>query len=81
MSFENIPLLEKIKTFLVTSAGFLLDGYDLSVISFASTIIREQLNLTPFEYGLLLSASLMGMIPGSLVFGYLSDKVGKKSLD
>ncbi|WP_160164851.1 hypothetical protein [Candidatus Acidianus copahuensis] len=49
MSFENIPLLDKIKTFLVTSSGFLLDGYNLSVISFASTIIREQLNLTPFE--------------------------------
>ena len=32
------------------------------------------------EYGLLLSASLIGMIPGSIIFGYLSDRLGRKKI-
>jgi len=75
---EEPSFADRIKTFLVTSAGFLLDGYDLSVISFASIFIRKEFSLSATEYGLLLSASLIGMIPGSLIFGYLSDKIGRK---
>jgi len=80
VSFEESNFTERVKTFLVTSAGFLLDGYDLSVISFASTFILKEFSLSTVEYGLLLSASLMGMIPGSIIFGYLSDKLGRKKI-
>ena len=80
MPFEESSFSERVKTFLVTSAGFLLDGYDLSVISFASTFIYKEFSLSATEYGLLLSASLMGMIPGSIIFGYLSDKLGRKKV-
>ncbi|QXJ34795.1 MFS transporter [Saccharolobus shibatae] len=78
--FDNIPLSTRIKTFIVTSAGFLLDGYDLNAISFAVTVIYKQFSLTTVQYGLLLAASLIGMIPGSILFGWLSDKMGRSKI-
>ncbi|QIW22940.1 MFS transporter [Sulfolobus sp. S-194] len=80
MSFEKIPWAIKFRAFFVSSGGFLLDGYDLSVISFASTIISKEFSLTSAELGLLVSSSLIGMIPGSIIFGYLADKIGRKRL-
>jgi len=80
MSFEKIPWAIKVRAFFVSSGGFLLDGYDLSVISFASTIISKEFSLTSAELGLLVSSSLIGMIPGSIIFGYLADKIGRKKL-
>ncbi|EZQ06652.1 MFS transporter [Candidatus Acidianus copahuensis] len=70
----------KLNSFLVSSAGFLLDGYDLSVISFAILFLQKEMSLTTFQEGLVNSASLIGMIFGSLLFGVLSDKLGRKRL-
>ncbi|BBD73143.1 MFS transporter [Sulfodiicoccus acidiphilus] len=78
--FDDFPSSTKVRTFFVSSAGFLLDGYDLSVISFASTFILREFSLTTPEYGLLLAASLIGMIPGSVLFGWLSDRMGRSKL-
>lgn len=78
--FENLPLSHKLLFFTVAAAGFLLDGYDLSNISFAALFIRKEFALTALEYGLLNSASLLGMIPGAIIFGYLSDKIGRSKL-
>ncbi|WP_338603217.1 MFS transporter [Sulfolobus tengchongensis] len=78
--FDNIPFLTRLRTFIVTSAGFLLDGYDLNVISFAATIILKEFSLTTIQYGLLLASSLIGMIPGSILFGWLSDKMGRSKI-
>jgi len=78
--FDDFPTYVKLRTFFISSAGFLLDGYDLSVISFASTLILKEFSLTTAQYGLLLAASLMGMIPGSIIFGWLSDKMGRSKL-
>ncbi|AWR98601.1 MFS transporter [Metallosphaera hakonensis] len=70
----------KVKSFLVSSAGFLLDGYDLSVISFAILFIPRELGLNSIQVGLVSSASLMGMILGSVVLGLLSDRMGRRKL-
>lgn len=78
--FEDLPSSTKLKAFFVSSAGFLLDGYDLSVISFAATFILKEFSLNTLEYGLLLASSLAGMIPGSILFGWLSDKMGRSKL-
>lgn len=78
MNLEDLP--EKLRAFFVSSGGFLLDGYDLSVISFAVPFISKQFNLNVSQEGLISSASLMGMLIGSLLFGFLSDKMGRKKL-
>ncbi|AWR94168.1 MFS transporter [Acidianus brierleyi] len=78
--FDTLPFGVKIKTLFVSSAGFLLDGYDLSVISFAETFISKEMNLTAPLLGLVVSSSLIGMVIGSIILGNLADKLGRKKL-
>ncbi len=78
--FDTIPSKDKARAFLVSSSGFLLDGYDLSVISFAEPFIQREMSLSSQELGLVVSSSLIGMIVGSLVLGRLSDRLGRKKL-
>ncbi|WP_373469075.1 MFS transporter [Acidianus infernus] len=68
--------MQKIRPFFVSSAGFFLDGYDLSVISFALYFIAQEMKLSSSQEGLVSSASLIG----ALLFGFLADKVGRKKL-
>ncbi|ARM74822.1 MFS transporter [Acidianus manzaensis] len=78
MDFEKLP--GRLRAFFLSSGGFLLDGYDLSVISFAVPFISKGFNLNASQTGLITSSSLIGMLIGSLIFGFLSDKIGRKKL-
>lgn len=78
--FDNVPTSIKAKSFFVSSAGFFLDGYDLSVISFAVYFIANEFKLTSIQTGLVTSASLIGMIFGAILFGWLSDKMGRSKI-
>ncbi|BCU70968.1 MFS transporter [Stygiolobus caldivivus] len=78
MDIENLK--DRAKSFYLSSGGFFLDGYDLSVISYALLFITKEMSLNAIEVGLVTAASLMGMGIGALIFGYLSDKVGRKKL-
>ncbi len=64
--------------------GVFLDGYDLSVISFSIIPISLTFNFSPstnsFLYGLILSSALIGMAIGGVTFGYLADKIGRKTM-
>ncbi|BCU67000.1 MFS transporter [Sulfolobales archaeon HS-7] len=78
--FDDLPWTTRVRTFLIASSGILLDGYDLSTISFALLLIRGELHLTTLEYSLSTASSLFGMIIGSIIMGWLSDKAGRKTL-
>jgi len=78
--FDNVPTSIKVKSFFVSSAGFFLDGYDLSVISFAVYFIANEFKLISIQTGLITSASLIGMIFGAMLFGWLSDKMGRSRI-
>ncbi|MFP3229594.1 MAG: MFS transporter [Nitrososphaeria archaeon] len=62
--------------------GVLLDGYDLSVISFSALLISNIFHVpsSGLEYALLLSSSLIGMVVGGLLFGRLADVLGRKAM-
>lgn len=78
--FDKLPKGVKIRSFFVSSAGFFLDGYDLSVISFAIYFIEHEMSLSSVETGLVTASSLIGMIFGAILFGWLSDKVGRSRI-
>ncbi len=59
--------------------GHGLDGYDLGVLSVALPYIALQLHLSPVQLGLLGASSLIGIFFGSLVFGWLTDRLGRKT--
>ena len=56
----------------------LLDGYILTAIGPALIYLQPLLDLDVFWTGAIGSAALMGVLIGGPVFGYLSDKVGRK---
>ncbi|MCY0850061.1 MFS transporter [Sulfuracidifex metallicus] len=78
MDFDNFS--EKFRSFFLSSGGFFLDGYDLSVISYALFFIKGEMSLNAAQEGLVSASSLMGMAIGAIIFGALSDKLGRKKL-
>ncbi len=60
--------------------GGLLFGYDTGVISGALIFIKEDLGLTPFMEGLVVSGVLIGALVGAAFGGTLADRIGRKKL-
>lgn len=57
----------------------IFDGYDLVIYGVALPLLMQQWSLTAVEAGLLASAALFGMMFGAMIFGTLSDKLGRKN--
>ena len=55
-----------------------LDGYILAAIGPALVHLEPILQLNSFWRGAIGAAALMGILIGGPIFGYLSDKVGRK---
>ena len=64
-------------TFLA-AMGVFLDGYDISIISVAFLFIIPQFHPTAYEIGLIGAATSLGMLFGTLIFGYMADKFGRR---
>ncbi len=56
----------------------IFDEYDLVIYGVALPLLMQQWSLTAVEAGLLASAALFGMMFGAMIFGTLSDKLGRK---
>jgi MFS transporter, putative metabolite transport protein len=56
------------------------DGYMLGMIGIALTLITPQMKLSPFWLGLIGSSALIGLFLGSLIFGRVSDYVGRQKI-
>lgn len=63
--------------------GALLDGYDLSVIGFGVVLAAGTFGFSakadPLLYSMVLTSALVGMAVGSLLFGWLADRIGRKT--
>ncbi|WP_010531702.1 sugar porter family MFS transporter [Lentibacillus jeotgali] len=66
--------------FFLGALGGLLYGYDMGVISGALLYIKNDIPLTSFTEGLVVSSMLVGAIFGSGSSGPLSDKFGRRRL-
>lgn len=61
-------------------AGWVFDFYDLILYTFLLIPIGQELGLTSVELSLVLGASLTATAVGGVIFGVLSDKIGRKSV-
>jgi AAHS family 4-hydroxybenzoate transporter-like MFS transporter len=57
----------------------LIDGYDITAIAFAAPSLVKEWGLKPGALGPVLSASLIGILFGSAVFGWVGDRFGRKA--
>lgn len=58
--------------------AYLLEGYDILVISFAAPAITEELQVSPDKLGMVFSAGLLGMTIGAMFLGALADVYGRR---
>jgi len=56
----------------------LLDGYDIIAVGFAAPHLVRDWHLSPAALAPVFSASLVGILVGSLLFGYIGDRFGRK---
>ena len=57
----------------------LIDGYDIAAIAFAAPHLVRAWGVTPSALGPVFSASLVGILFGSAIFGWVGDRYGRKA--
>src|SRR5205807_9210441 len=71
-------------TLVVVALGitWVLDGLEVTIAGSITGALQESpvLHFTPAEIGLVSSAYLAGAVSGALLFGYLTDRLGRKRL-
>jgi AAHS family 4-hydroxybenzoate transporter-like MFS transporter len=57
----------------------MIDGYDIGAIAFAAPHLIADWHISPKSLGLVLSASNIGVLFGSQIFGWIGDRYGRKT--
>ena len=60
-----------------SALGYAMDGFDLLILGFMLRVISADLHLTPAQGASLVTATLIGAVFGGLIFGILSDRLGR----
>jgi len=68
---------DAIKALIGSALGYAMDGFDLLILGFMLKMISTDLSLTPAEGASLVTATLIGAVIGGIVFGMLSDRIGR----
>jgi MFS family permease len=69
-----------VRIWLISVAGWMFDFYDLVLFSFLLVPIGKDLGLTTSEEAVLLGVALGASGIGGIVFGYLADRFGRRSV-
>jgi MFS family permease len=68
---------DAIKALMGSALGYAMDGFDLLILGFMLKFISADLSLTPAQGASLVTATLIGAVVGGIVFGMLSDRIGR----
>ena len=64
---------------VLTTLALLADGYDLGVVGFAVPELVKAWHVSPSDLVPVLSAGVFGLMLGAPLFGYLGDRIGRKT--
>src|SRR5437870_483982 len=78
----NVPAAEPVtsygwKALAGAVIGFSMDGFDMLILGFMLAAISADLALTPTQAGSLVTWTMLGAVAGGLIFGALSDHLGR----
>src|SRR5215471_3030730 len=79
-SLESVPTTvdsNARKALLGSAIGYAMDGFDLLILGFMLRMISADLHLSPAEGASLVTGTLIGAVVGGVVFGMLSDRLGR----
>lgn len=60
-----------------SALGYAMDGFDLLILGFMLRMISADLGFGPSQAASLVTATLVGAVIGGVVFGMLSDRIGR----
>lgn len=69
-----------LRIWIVCSLGLFVDGFDLYITSVAEPLFKKSLALSPLLLGLAQAAAPIGAAVGAILIGYITDKVGRKTM-
>jgi MFS family permease len=76
-SFTSAKEIEARKALLGSALGYAMDGFDLLILGFMLRVISADLGFGPAQGASLVTATLIGAVIGGVVFGMLSDRIGR----
>ncbi|UYX52101.1 MFS transporter [Bacillus thuringiensis] len=77
---SKVKEISKRKLLGIAGLGWLFDAMDVGMLSFVIVALQKEWGLSTQEMGWIGSINSIGMAVGALVFGILSDKIGRKSV-
>jgi putative MFS transporter len=79
--FESVPLTSKHWKYLVILFfAFVIEAWELLIIAYVGGAIASDFHFKAAQLGTLISAIFFGMIPGALIWGPVSDRIGRKKV-
>ncbi|PET18636.1 MFS transporter [Bacillus cereus] len=76
----KVKEISKRKLLGIAGLGWLFDAMDVGMLSFVMVALQKDWGLSTQEMGWIGSINSIGMAVGALIFGILSDKIGRKSV-
>ncbi|EKD45002.1 MAG: hypothetical protein ACD_70C00121G0001, partial [uncultured bacterium] len=68
------------RIWVVCALGLFVDGFDLYITSVAEPLFQKTLQLSPLWLGFTQAAAPIGAAVGAVLIGYITDRVGRKTM-
>jgi MFS family permease len=68
------------RTVVTMGTGFFTDAYDLFVIGIVTSILTPVWHLNTWQISLINSTALLSAAIGAMLFGYLMDRLGRRTM-
>ncbi|WP_432107811.1 MFS transporter [Streptomyces sp. AA1529] len=68
------------KMFVLTAGGQFLDGYLLSIVGVVVLGMSQDLGMSASQEGMIGASALVGLFAGGLIFGRVTDRIGRQLL-